>query len=438
MHNIKWIRDNFDAFDEKMMRRGLSGVAGKVKGLDEGKRQDVSRLQELQQRSNQLAKEIGALMGQGKKEEAAPLMAESKQVKADIAALKDAAEANVKGESNPLEEYLATLPNILDQDVPEGKSEDDNKEIRSWGDVPSFDFVPKEHFDLGEGLEAGTVGKQLDFEQAVNMSGSRFAVLKGDLALLERALGNWLIDMQTQEFGFELVSPPLLVSSDAMYGTSQLPKFAEDAFQTTRGDWLISTSEIALVNVVREQILDEQTLPYRFTALTPCFRSEAGSAGRDTRGLIRMHQFYKVEMVTVTTPEESADEHERMTGYAEKLLQMLKLPYRVMLLCAGDTGFGARKTYDLEVWLPGQEKYREISSCSNCGDFQARRMNTRCRKSSDKETRFVHTLNGSGLPLGRTLVAIMENYQQANGHIKVPEVLQPYMNGKKRDLVTLH
>lgn len=431
MHNIKWIREDINAFDEAMKRRSLDGVAQKVQQLDEGKRSDVTRLQELQQRSNQLAKQIGALMGQGKKEEAQPLMAESKQVKADIAALKDQAEANVKGESDPLEEYLATLPNILDAGVPAGQSEDDNIEVRAWGEIPSFDFTPKEHFDIGEGLEASTLGRQLDFEQAVAMSGSRFAVLKGDLALLDRALGNWLIDMQTQQFGFELVSPPLLVSSDAMYGTSQLPKFAEDAFQTTRGDWLISTSEIALVNLVREQILPQEELPYRFTALTPCFRSEAGSAGRDTRGLIRMHQFYKVEMVSVTTAETSDEEHERITGYAEKLLQMLGLPYRVMLLCAGDTGFGARKTYDLEVWLPGQNKYREISSCSNCGDFQARRMNTRSRTKAQKDTEFVHTLNGSGLALGRTLVAIMENYQQADGSIKVPEVLQPYMQGKQ-------
>ncbi len=432
MHNIKYIRENSNSFDEHMKKRNLLGVAEKVLALDSGKRQDVTKLQDLQQKSNMLAKEIGAMMASGRKEEAQAVMAESKQIKAEIAALKDVAENNVSGESNPLDEYLATLPNILDDDVPDGKNEDDNVELRRWGTAMEFDFTPKEHFDLGEALKSSNLGSQLDFEQSATVSGARFAYLKGDLAQLERALANYLLDKQTNEFGFELVSPPLLVNSGAMYGTSQLPKFAEDAFQTTTGHWLISTSEITLANLVQGMILPEEELPYRFTALTPCFRSEAGSAGRDTRGLIRMHQFYKVEMVCVTTPEASKAEHEKITGHAEQLLQELGLPYRVMLLCVGDTGFGSQKTYDLEVWLPGQQKYREISSCSNCGDFQARRMNSRSRKKTEKETQFVHTLNGSGLPLGRTLVAIMENYQQEDGSIAIPQVLVPYMNGKTK------
>ncbi len=431
MHDIKWIRQEPEAFDRAMGRRGLKPLAQKILTLDADKRGNIGDLQALQTRSNELAKQIGALMGQGKKDEAQQVMAESKKVKDQIAAIKDAGEGKEATQMDPVTQLLETLPNILDDDVPDGADDTDNQEIRKWGEPKQFSFEAVAHYDLGERLEADTLGSQLDFEQTAKISGSRFATLKGDLAKLERAISNFMLDVHTQEFGYEEVSPPLLVRSEAMYGTGQLPKFSEDAFSTTDGRWLISTSEIALANQVREMILEEEFLPYRFVAYTPCFRSEAGSAGRDTRGLIRMHQFNKVEMVTITTPEESAKELERKTNCAEEILKRLGLPYRVMLLCSGDTGFGARKTYDLEVWLPAQNTYREISSCSNCGDFQARRMNSRCRPKGQKETRFVHTLNGSGLAVGRTLVAIMENYQNEDGSITVPEVLVPYMGGQK-------
>ena len=322
---------------------------------------------------------------------------------------------------------MAAIPNLPASDVPEGPDEDANIEIHARGTVPSFAFEPREHFDIGAPLG-------LDFESAAAISGARFAVMRGPIARLHRALGQFMIDTQTQEHGYAEVAPPLLVRDEAVFGTGQLPKFAEDLFRTTDGRWLIPTAEVSLTNLVRERILGEEELPLRFVALTPCFRSEAGAAGRDTRGLIRQHQFDKVELVSITTPEQSAEEHERMTACAEAILDRLGLPYRRMLLCAGDMGFSATKTYDLEVWLPGQRRYREISSCSNCGDFQARRMAARYRQADPeaKGTRFVHTLNGSGLAVGRALVAVLENYQQEDGSVIVPDSLRPYMGGLDR------
>ena len=342
------------------------------------------------------------------------------QIKDNIAALEAA--TTTDGE---LELLLCSLPNIPASDVPLGKDETGNKEIRTWGTIPRFSFKPKQHFEIGEALGI------LDFEQTAKISGSRFATLKGGLARMERALANFMLDIHTKEFAYMEIVPPFLVRDSAMFGVGQLPKFAEDSFQTTNDYRLIPTAEVSLTNLIAGQILEEETLPLRYTAYTPCFRSEAGSAGKDTRGMIRQHQFTKVELVSITSPEDSVKEHERLTSAAETVLQRLVLPYRVMLLCTGDMGFSSTKTYDLEVWLPGQDCYREISSCSNCGDFQARRMNSRTRKKGEKETRFVHTLNGSALAVGRTMVAILENYQQADGTIAVPEVLQPYMGGMK-------
>jgi len=318
---------------------------------------------------------------------------------------------------------LAAIPNRPMEDVPVGDDEEANQLIRQHGTPPAFDFTPKEHYEIGEALGL------MDFDAAAAISGARFVGMRGQLARLERALANFFIDAQTEEFGYTEINPPLLVRDQALYGTGQLPKFAEDQFHTEDDFWLIPTAEVPLTNLVREQIVDAATLPHRVTALTPCFRSEAGSAGRDTRGMVRQHQFYKVEMVCVTAEDQSEAELERMTGCAEKLLQRLGLAYQVMLLSSGDMGFGARKTYDLEVWLPGQNRYREISSCSNCGDFQARRMNARYRPEGEKKTRFVHTLNGSGLAVGRALIAVLENYQQADGTVRVPDVLVPYMGG---------
>ena len=421
MHNIKWIRKEPKLFDEAMERRGLGALSNKILELDKEKRGGQTNLQELQERSNAVAKSIGALMAEGKKDKAQAAIEEGKQLKEQIAALKDA--EDIDGEQDAVMEFLSTLPNILDDDVPDGGDESANKEVRKWGEPRNLDFSPKEHFEIGR-----TLG-QMDFEQTAKISGSRFATLTGQLAHLERALANFMLDIHTQKFDYTEVSPPLLVRPEAMYGTSQLPKFAEDAFKTTDGKWLISTSEIALANLVREQILDEAELPLRFVAHTPCFRSEAGSAGKDTHGLIRQHQFYKVELVSIVTPEHSEEELERKVNCAEEILKQLELPYRVMLLCAGDTGFGSAKTYDLEVWLPGQDNYREISSCSNCRDFQSRRMKARCRPKGERDTRFVHTLNGSGLAVGRTLLAIIENFQNENGSVTLPSALQPYMGG---------
>ncbi|MDZ4374420.1 MAG: serine--tRNA ligase, partial [Phenylobacterium sp.] len=374
--------------------------------------------QQVQAERNDASKKIGQAKAQKNEAEAQRLMAQVEALKAGQAEHLEAE----RQATEALRGILSALPNIPAPDVPEGADEHDNVEVRRWGE-PFAITSPKDHVDLGEGLGL------LDFEAAARMSGARFVVLKGQLARLERAIGQFMLDMQTQEHGYLEVAPPLLVNDAAAYGTDKLPKFAEDLFQTTTGHWLISTAEMPLTSLVMDQIVAEEELPLRVTALTPCFRSEAGASGRDTRGMIRQHQFNKVELVSIVAPEKSEEEHERMLGCAEAVLKRLELPFRTILLCTGDMGFGARKTYDLEVWLPSQDKYREISSCSNCGDFQARRMDARTKKAGEKGTRFVHTLNGSGLAVGRTLVAIMENYQDEGGRIAIPQALHPYMPG---------
>ncbi len=419
MHDIKAIRENPEAFSQAMKRRpAYAGPwADELLALDKVNRDGKTELQNLQARKNEVAKQIGEAM-RTDKSKAETLKVEAAEIKQKLAALEGGEE-----EGGALNDALARIPNLLAEDVPEGADESANKEVRVVGIKPELAFNAKEHFELGEALG------QMDFEAAAKMSGARFVVLRGALARLERALAAFMLDMHTGEFGYMEHQVPYLVKDAALYGTGQLPKFAEDLFQTTNGYWLIPTSEVSLTNTVREQILDEVKLPMRLTAYTPSFRSEAGSAGRDTRGMIRHHQFSKVELVGIVKPEDSSAEHERMLGCAEEVLKRLGLHYRVMLLCAGDTGFGAKKTYDLEVWLPGQNAFREISSISNCGDFQARRMKARFKRTGVKETEFVHTLNGSGLAVGRTLVAVLENYQQADGSINVPEVLVPYMGG---------
>jgi seryl-tRNA synthetase len=419
MHDPKIIRDDPEAFDAALARRGLGPLSQKIIEIDGRRRQILTALQTAQARRNDAARLIGAAKGKGDHAEADRLMAEVGSLKAEIQA-GEAAERAIDAE---IEAVLAAVPNLPAADVPDGPDETGNVELRRVGTPRQFNFAPRQHFDLGEGLG------QMDFEAAVRMSGARFVVLKRDLARLERALANFMLDLHTGEFGYSEISPPALVKPETLFGTGQLPKFEEDLFQTTVGLWLISTAEISLTNLVREQVLNEADLPLRFTAYTPCFRSEAGSAGRDTRGMIRLHQFGKVEMVSITTPEQSDAEHERMTSAAETVLKRLDLPYRVMSLCTGDMGFSARKTYDLEVWLPGQNAYREISSCSNCGDFQARRMMARAKVAGTKSPRLVHTLNGSGLAVGRTLVAVLENYQEADGSIRIPDALKPYMGG---------
>ncbi len=416
MHDIKFIRENPAAFDEGLKRRGLPPQSAEILKLDEEKRAQQTELQEVQSKRNGFAKAIGQAKAKG--EDVTAIMAESKAINERIAAL----EAQVS-EEGALTQLLSSIANLPADDVPVGSNETSNVKVREHGNKPAFAFTPKEHFDLGEKLGL------MDFERAAKMSGARFVVLKGQLARLERALAAFFLDTHTQEFGYTEVAPPFMVRDNALYGTGQLPKFGEDLFKTTTDHYLIPTAEVPLTNLVNDEILSEADLPLRYTAYTPCFRSEAGSAGRDTRGMIRQHQFSKVEMVSITHPDASDAEHERMTKCAEALLQRLDLPYRVMLLCTGDMGFGARKTYDIEVWLPGQNAYREISSCSNCGDFQSRRMKARFRPKDSKATQFVHTLNGSGLPIGRTLVAILENYQQADGSILIPEALRPYMGG---------
>lgn len=421
MHDLKTIRDNPDAFDAGLDRRGLAPRAGEILALDGEARRFTRALNELQNRRNAASKAIGQAKAKGDEAEARRLMAEVESIKAQL----PAAEAEQKRYLEQVNVLLAELPNLPAPDVPDGADETANVELRRWGE-PQEIADAREHFEIGEALG------QMDFETAAAMSGARFVLLKGQLARLERALANFMLDLHTGAFGYEEVAPPLLVRDGAVFGTGQLPKFAEDLFQTARGDWLIPTAEVSLTNIVREKILDADDLPLRFTAWTPCFRSEAGAAGKDTRGMIRLHQFSKVELVSIVAPENSDEEHERMTECAETVLKRLGLPFRTMLLCAGDMGFSARKTYDIEVWLPGQKRYREISSCSNCGDFQARRMKARFRAKGEKETRFVHTLNGSGLAVGRTLVAILENYQQQDGSIAVPDELKPYMGGVER------
>lgn len=421
MHDIRLIRENPQAFDAGLARRGLAPLSEQILAADASVRALQTEIQASLARRNEASKLIGQAMASGDKDKAEALKAEVAELKAMLPA-KDEAE---REQLAALHDTLAALPNLPAADVPDGEDEDGNVEIARWGTPRTFDFAPQEHADFAPALG-------LDFETAAKMSGARFAFLKGQMARLERALGQFMIDRQTIDAGYTECATPLMVRDEAAFGTTQLPKFREDLFQTTDGRWLISTSEMSLTNAVREEILPEADLPVRMTALTPCFRSEAGSAGRDTRGYIRQHQFWKVELVSITRPEESDAELERKTRAAEAILEALELPYRKMLLCAGDMGFAARKTYDLEVWLPGQNSYREISSCSNCGDFQARRMNTRFRREGAKGNEFVHTLNGSGLAVGRTLVAVLENYQQADGSVDIPKMLLPYMGGITR------
>ena len=421
MHDIAYIRANPQAFDAALARRGADPVADRIIALDAKKREASTKVQQAQSRRNDASKAIGQAMGQGDKDKAEALKAEVAEIKASMPQWEDAASAA----GSELDDLLATLPNLPAEDVPDGKDEADNVEVHQWGKKRSFDFEPKEHADLGPALG-------MDFETGAKLSGARFTFLRGDMARLHRALAQFMLDTQTRKNGYTECNPPVLVNDDAMYGTDKLPKFAEDSFRTTDDRWLIPTSEVSLTASVAGEILPDLTQPIRLTAHTLCFRSEAGAAGRDTRGFIRQHQFEKVEMVSICRPEDSAAEHERMTECAEQLLQTLDLPYRRVLLCTGDMGFGARKTYDLEVWLPGQGAWREISSCSNTGDFQARRMNARYRPEGEKKTAFVHTLNGSGLAVGRTLVAVMENYQNADGSVTVPDALTPYMGGVDR------
>ena len=420
MFDVKWIRENPEAFDRGRARRNLPPLSAEIVALDVKRRAAQTSWQEMQARRNELSKQIGQLKSKGQ---------DASAVMAEVAGLKDKmaeAEAAEQALAKELEGILATQPNLPADDVPEGLDEKSNREERVVGGKPNFAFTPKQHFEIGEGLGL------MSFEDAAKLSGARFVVLKGGLARLERALAQFMLDLHTGELGYTEVSPPFLVRDTALFGTGQLPKFAEDQFKTEQGLWLIPTSEVPLTNLAADEIIDETALPWRFTALTPCFRSEAGAAGKDTRGMIRQHQFLKVELVSIAHPDHSDDEHKRMTNCAEEVLKRLGLPYRVITLCTGDMGFSAQKTYDIEVWLPGQNAYREISSCSNCGEFQARRMKARCRKAGERGTRFVHTLNGSGLAVGRTLVAILENYQQQDGSVAIPAALRPYMNGLER------
>ncbi|WP_353859606.1 serine--tRNA ligase [Azospirillum formosense] len=418
MHDLRAIRENPESFDRGLARRGLEAMSPTVLDLDSRRRAAQTQLQEMQARRNEAAKEIGLAKREGR--DAQPLMDEMAQLKERLPQV----EEEEKALGAELDGLLASIPNLPADDVPEGPDETANVEIRRWGE-PKTIADAKQHFELGEALGL------MDFEAASRMSGARFTVLKGGLARLERALADFMLDIHTGEHGYTEIAPPLMVRDNALFGTGQLPKFEEDLFRT--GDhYLIPTSEVPLTNLVNDQIVATEELPYRYTALTPCFRAEAGSAGRDTRGMIRQHQFWKVEMVSVTAPDQSEAEHLRMTQCAETILQRLGLPYRVVTLCTGDMGFSARKTFDIEVWLPGQNMYREISSCSNCGDFQARRMKARCRPKGEKQTQFVHTLNGSGVAVGRCLIAVLENYQQPDGSILVPEALRPYMRGLER------
>jgi len=462
MHDIKWIRENPEAFDRALARRSLPGVAGRLIGIDERRRAAIQKAEVALARRNAASKEIGAAKKSNDQEAAARLLAEVAQLKETIPAL----EAEEKKLSGELETALAQIPNLPLDDVPDGQDEHANVERQHFGARRNYAFAPKQHFELGEALG------QMDFETAAKLSGARFVVLSKGLARLERALGQFMLDLHTTEHGYTEVSPPLMVRDEVMFGTGQLPKFRDDQFlvmdtkwreerlneilkgldrqvaETQKPPkavvdaliesapseemlWLVPTAEVPLTNLVRDSIIDEDALPMRLTACTPCFRAEAGAAGRDTRGMIRQHQFTKVELVSITTPEASRDEHERMLSCAEEVLRRLDLHYRVMTLCTGDMGFAARKTYDIEVWLPGQNMYREISSCSTCGDFQARRMNARYRGKADRHVRPVHTLNGSGVAVGRALVAVLETYQQQDGSIAVPDVLQPYMGGRK-------
>ncbi|MBF0095583.1 MAG: serine--tRNA ligase [Alphaproteobacteria bacterium] len=420
MFDIKWIREFPEEFDRGLIRRGLAPLSGRVLGAERERRAVLTEAQEIQTRRNRLAKEIGAAKGRG--EDVTALLDEVASGKAAQTGAEDRAR-RLSDELEGRDGLLMTIPNLPAPDVPDGPDENANVELRRVGTPRAFDFQPKEHDAIGSGLGL------MDFDRAARLSGARFVVLKGALARMERALASFMLDLHTSEFGYTEVNPPALVRDEALFGTGQLPKFAADLFRTTDDYWLIPTAEVPLTNLAAGEILDEAVLPLRYAAMTWCFRSEAGSAGKDTRGMIRQHQFTKVEMVSLTHPDHSGAEHERMTGCAEEVLKRLGLPYRVIVLCTGDMGFSSRKTYDIEVWLPGQGRYREISSCSTCGDFQARRMKARFRPAGEKGTRFVHTLNGSGLAVGRALVAVLENYQRADGSVEVPAALRPYMGG---------
>ncbi len=415
MFDVKLIRDNPEFFDAGWKVRGLEPQTAEILKIDDERKAVISELQELQTKRNETSKQIGVIKSQGG--DASEVMKEVASFKDKMANLEDE-ERNI---NRKLTDVLCSLPNIPHKDVPQGDDEEDNVEVKVVGDIPKIDN-PKEHYEIGEALG-------MDFETAAKMSGSRFVLLKGQMARMKRAIAQYMLDTHTRDHGYTEVHTPLLVRAEALYGTGQLPKFEEDLFKTTTDHYLIPTSEVPLTNVVMNETLNADDLPMRMTAHTPCFRSEAGSAGKDTRGMIRQHQFYKVEMVSIVDEDTSYEELERMLGCAEKILQGLELPYKVVTLCSGDLGFGAHKTYDIEVWLPGQDTYREISSCSNCGDFQARRMKAKYKASGEKQAKYVHTLNGSGLAVGRTLVAILENYQQPDGSVLVPKALHPYMGG---------
>ena len=424
MHNIKYIRNNPKQFEKLMKRRGISLNSSEILDIDNDIRSYQTKMQVLQEKRNKASKDIGILISQGA--DISSLKKNISDYKSDLTIMDE----KVKDLNLKLNNLLIELPNSLEDDVPEGKSEDENQFIKSWGEKPQFSFNPLDHVEIGEKLN------QMDFKRGVKISGSRFVLLRGQLALLERALSTFMIETHLNDDEFEEISPPFLVKEHALFGTGQLPKFSDDLFHTTDNRWLIPTAEVPLTNIVSNEIIDKNNLPLRFVANTPCFRSEAGAAGSDTRGMIRQHQFSKVEMVFVTHPTKSNEELEYLVSCAEKILQKLKLPYRVMMLCSGDVGFSAKKTYDLEVWLPGQNSgqglYREISSCSNCGDFQARRMNAKFKDKVSNEIDFLHTLNGSGLAVGRTMIAILENYQQKDGSIVIPDALLPYMRGLKK------
>ena len=417
MFDIRWICNNPDEFDAGLAKRNCAPHAQALVELDHERKKSQQAAQEIQSKRNLLSKQIGE--AKAKNIDVSELLEEvSASKKAQIDA-----ELRLTGIEKKIRQVLSGLPNLPHDDVPVGLDEKDNVELLKSGEPKSFDFEPKEHFNLGENTNF------MDFETARKMSGSRFVVLRGPLARLERALSNFMLNLHTQIHEYEEINPPALVNDETMFGTGQLPKFGDDLFRTEDGYWLIPTAEVPLTNLVANKILDKVALPYRFTAMTWCFRAEAGAAGKDTRGMIRQHQFSKVELVSITTPDQSESELERMTRCAEEVLKQLELPYRKVILSTGDLGFSAKKTYDLEVWLPGQKSYREISSCSNCGDFQARRMKARWKDTATKEMGYVHTLNGSGLAVGRAMIAILENYQQSDGSILIPRVLQPLMGG---------
>jgi len=419
MHDIKAIREEPEAFDNALARRSLPALSAQILKIDTDRRAAQTAMQEAQARRNDLSKKVGELKRTGGN--ADDLMQQVTALKDRMAEL----EVQEKELGLQLDGILSSTPNRPAPEVPDGKDEHDNKELRRFGTPPGLN-APRHHFELGEDLG------MMDSATAAKMSGARFTILSSQLARLERAIGNFMLDLHTGTFGYTEVSPPLMVRDEIMYGTAQLPKFAEDQFRTTTGLWLIPTAEVPLTNMVNGEILSEEELPIRVTARTPCFRAEAGAAGKDTRGMLRQHQFYKVELVSITAPEKSKEEHERMTECAETVLKRLEIPFRTIVLCTGDMGFASQKTYDLEAWLPGQNTYREISSCSNCGDFQARRMNTRYRAPGEKSTQFVHTLNGSGLAIGRCLIALMENFQNPDGSIAIPAALRPYMAGLEK------